>query len=287
MTFLSSTGSATKFRSSATNKSLSTLFEPSLLPFGRIDRARRLVIINLMQSLAQRVVLKFLLVAALPIAASAAEIHLCTTCDPTLTPITATNGALNDVQAYDTTGGGLTLEFINLTGSIMDNLEFGTTIAALGSLDPTQEAALASDFTCAVDTGLFLNCAVLYDPTTGALDFDYYGVNPPNILDTPGFVILEDYLGQGFGDTGIPNLGVFEVQLSDWMPNFIDTNVSPTYLYGGPDCTNCVNGFAPMQNSYNVPEPSAALILLTELLLLGGVLAVFGRKLKWKQRFDL
>jgi hypothetical protein len=241
-----------------------------------------------MQFVTQRVVLKLLLVAALPIAASAAEIHLCTTCDPLPIPITVTNGALNDVQASDTTDGGLTLEFINLTGSIMDNLEFGTTIAALENLNSSQQAALASDFTCDVDTGLFLNCAVMYDPTTGALVYDYYGVNPPSILDTPGFVILEDYLGQGFGDTGIPNLGVFEVQLSGWMPNFIDPNVAPgVYLYGGPNCTDCVNGFAPMQNSYNVPEPSAALILLTELLLLGGVLAAFGRKLKWKQRFDL
>jgi hypothetical protein len=241
-----------------------------------------------MQSVARRIFKLLLgcsLVAALPIAGSAAEVHLCSTCDPLPIPITLTNGALNDVQASDTTGGGLTLEFINLTGSIMDNLEFGTTIAALGTLTSSQQAALASDFTCAVDTGLFLNCAVMYDPTTGALDFDYYGVNPPNILDTPGFVILEDFLGQGFGDTGIPNLGVFEVQLSNWMPNFIDTNVSPGYLYGGPNCTNCVNGFAPMQNGFNVPEPSAVLILLTELSLLVGILYLFRRRLNWK-RFD-
>jgi hypothetical protein len=238
-----------------------------------------------MQFVTQRVVLKLLLVAALPIAGSAAEIHLCTTCDPLPIPITVTNNALDEVQASDTSGGGLTLEFINLTGSIMDDLVFGTTITA--GLDATQQAALVADgdFTCAVDTGLFLNCAVTYTPSTGALDFDYYGVNPPSILDSPGVVILEDVLGQGFGDTGIPNLGVFEVQLSNWEPNFTDTNVSPNPLYTGP------NGFGSFQNAYNapvnVPEPSAALILLTELLLLGGVLAAFGRKLKWKQRFDL
>ena len=230
-----------------------------------------------MQFVTQRVVLKLLLVAALPIAGSAAEIHLCTTCDPLPIPITVTNGALNDVQASDTTEGGLTLEFINLTGSIMDNLVFGTTINT--GLNTAQLEA-DNDFTCAVDTGLFMNCAVAYDPTTGALTYDYYGVNPPSILDTPGFVILEDIIGQGFGDTGIPNLGVFEVQLTGWTADLTDP-VTGQQLYSGP------NGFPTFQNSYNVPEPSAALILLTELLLLGGVLAVLGRKLKWKQRFDL
>jgi hypothetical protein len=229
-----------------------------------------------MQSVTQRVVLKVLLVAALPIAASAAEIHLCTTCDPLPIPITLTNGALNDVQAADTTDGSLTLEFLNLTGSIMDNLEFGTTINKGLS---TSQLEADNDFTCAVDAGLFMNCAVAYDPTTGALTYDYYGVNPPNILDTPGFVIIEDIIGQGFGDTGIPNLGVFEVQLTGWTPDLSDPNIGQ--LYSGP------NGFPTFSNGFNVPEPSAALILLTELFLLGGVLAVFGRKLKWKQRFDL
>jgi hypothetical protein len=174
--------------------------------------------------------------------------------------------------------GGLTLEFVNLTGTIMDNLVFGTTITA--GLTSTQQAALVADndFTCSPGTGLFLNCMVAYDPTTGALDFDYYGVNPPSYLDSPAFVILEDIIGQGFGDTGIPNLGTFTVQLADWVPNFTDSKVSSQPLY---------SGFPTFVNGYNVPEPSAALILLTELLLLGGFFVLFGRKLKWKHRFDL
>jgi hypothetical protein len=250
-----------------------------------------------MQSIARRVLFEVFvgcsLLAALPIAGSAAEIHLCTTgCDPTLTPITLSDDTLDEVSAADAVDGTQTLEFINLTGSIMDNLVFETTINQGLS---TATLSADGDFTCALDTGLFLNCEVAYDPGTGALVYDYYDVNAPNILDTPGFVILEDFLGQGFGDTGIPNLGVFEVQLTGWTADLTDPNLAaptnPTgQLYGNPP------GFS--NNGYNVtnpigsgfvalPEPSAALILLTELLLLAGVLAVFRRKLNWKQRFDL
>lgn len=252
------------------------------------------VIITLMRSISQsgllRISLLCGLVAALPVAASAAKIVLCSSCDPLPIPITLTNNALDQVQPSSTTDGGLALEFVNLTGTIMDDLVFGTTITA--GLSTTQQAALVADgdFTCDPGTGLFLSCAVTYAPSTGALTFNYYNVNPPSYLDSPGVVILEDFIGNGFGDTGIPNLGVFTVQLSNWMPDFIDTAVSSDPLYGGPNCTNCINGFAPFQDAYNapltVPEPSAALILLTELLLVAGAITLFGRKLKWNKRFD-
>ena len=246
-----------------------------------------------MQSTGSGMVVKILLVcslvAALPIAASAAKIILCSTCDPLPIPITPTNNALDQVDASATTDGNLDLEFVNLTGSIMDDLVFGTTIntglsTALLSAD--------GDFTCDPGTGLFLSCMVTYDPTTGALNYYYYGVNPPNILDTPGFVIIEDIIGQGFGDTGIPNLGTFTVEMSGWNPDLTDPNIGQ--LYG-----NANDPFpTTFQNSYNAPdtippgsvalsEPPAALILLTELLLLAGVLALLGRRLSWKLRFNL
>lgn len=218
--------------------------------------------------------------AALPIAGSAAEIHLCSTCDPPPIPITPTDNTLSEVQA-DNSSGDLTLTFINLTGIIMDDLVFGTTIDTQLSTQMLQDD---HDFTCDVDTGLFMNCAVTYDPTSGALNYYYYGVNPPSILDTPGFVILEDIIGQGFGDTGIPNLGVFTVEMTGWTQDLKD---GETQLYGSPSDPYP----ATFSNAYNapvnVPEASSVLILLTELLLLAGVVAVFRRKLNLKQRFQL
>jgi hypothetical protein len=235
-----------------------------------------------MKSTGCGIVVKILLVcslaAALPIAASAAKIILCSTCDPLPIPITPTNNALDQVQASSTTGGDLSLEFVNLTGVIMDNLVFGTTIDTGLS---TQMLESDGDFTCQAPNSYFLSCMVTYDPTTGALTYDYYGVNPPSFLDLPGVVILEDVIGAGFGDTGIPNLGVFTVQMSGWNADLTDP-VTGQQLYGTPG-----NPFPTFQNGYNVPEASTALILLSELSLLAVGLAVFGRKLKWKHRFNL
>jgi hypothetical protein len=226
------------------------------------------------------------LVTALPSGAFAAKIIVCSTCDPLPIPITPTDDTLDQVQASSTVDGNLTLTFVNLTGVIMDDLVFGTTINE--GLSAAQLSA-DNDFTCAVDVGLFLNCAVAYDPNTGALNYYYYGVNPPSILDTPGFVIIEDIIGQGFGDTGIPNLGVFSVELAGWTSDLSDPNIGE--LYSGP------NGFPDFtQNAYNTSltppagsvylyEPPAPLILLTELLLLAGALALFRRRLKWSKRF--
>jgi hypothetical protein len=235
-----------------------------------------------MQSIVRSVVFKVVvgcsLAAVLPIAASAAKIVLCSTCDPVPIPITPTNNALDQVQASATTNGNLSLEFINLTGVIMDNLVFGTTIDT--GLNTAQLEA-DSDFTCLAPDGYFLSCMVTYDPVNGALTYDYFNVNPPSILDTPLVVLFEDFVGGGFGNTGIPNLGVFTVQMAGWTGDLTDP-VTGQQLYGTPG-----NPFPTFVNGFNVPEPSAALILMTELLLLGGFLTLFGRKLKWKQHFDL
>ena len=83
------------------------------------------------------------------------------------------------------------------------------------NLDPTT-LKNDGDFTCQAPNGFYLNCAVVYDPTNGALTTYYYGVNPPDWQDLPVVVIFEDIIGGGFGNTGIPNLGLFEVQLQGW-----------------------------------------------------------------------
>ncbi|HTR39649.1 MAG TPA: hypothetical protein VMH80_27435 [Bryobacteraceae bacterium] len=199
---------------------------------------------------------------------------MCSSCDPIPIPLTQTNGALNDLQPDGS--DSVTDEFLNLTGTLLDDLSFSTTINK--NLDPSM-LANDGDFTCVAPNGFYLNCAVTYDPTSGALTTYYYGVNPPDWHDLPVVVIFEDILGGGFGNTGIPNLGLFEVQLQGWTSDLMDGR---TQLYSGlPTLSNTFN--VPV----NLPEPSAALILLTETFLLAGVLALFGRRLKWNRHFDL
>jgi hypothetical protein len=225
-------------------------------------------------------------VAALPTVVSAStKIIVCSSCDPIPVILTETNGALGDVQATAAAqdGGDLTVEYLNLTGSIIDDLVFSTTIAT--GLDPTK-LQQDGDFECAAPDGYFLQCSVDYDPTTGQLTYAYYDVNPPNIYDTPGFVIWEDLNGLGSDNTGIPEGGLFEISLSGWTtslsdPNYINPATGlPEVLYSTPPT---------LSNSFNVPVPEAStvLILLTELLFAAAALVLFRRRLNWKTRFEL
>ena len=69
------------------------------------------------------------LVAALPSGAFASKIIVCSTCDPLPVILTETNGALSEVQPGATdSNGDLTVEYLNLTGSIIDDLVFSTQI---------------------------------------------------------------------------------------------------------------------------------------------------------------
>ena len=267
-------------------------FPVALLPFGAIDTVLGFVIINVMKSIGRSGVLKFLVVCglftALPIAASAARIIVCSTCDPV--PVLLTQESqLNDVQPSDTDANGdQTVEYLNLTGSLINDLVFTTTINS--GLSVSMLSA-DGDFTCVAPDGYFLNCLVSYNPGDGLLTYDYFGVNPPNYQDLPGFVIYEDLVGGGFGNTGIPELGLFSIELTGWTSGLTDTTNpnNPVQLYGGePTLTNAFNAPDSIPpGSIALPEPSAALILLTELLLLAGALALFGRRLNWKKRFDL
>jgi len=209
----------------------------------------------------------------LPLVCSAQDpsIKICSSsCDPpTIIDLTQTNGALNDVVA--TGADNVNYEFLNLTGTIIDDLAF--TAAITPELDPTMLGGL---FSCTAPNGFFLNCAVTYDPGTGALTTYYYGVNPPDWQDLPVVVIFEDLTGGNSGNTGIPNLGLFSVNLSGWVDDLDDGAI-----YGAtvPSFSNSFN--VPV----NLPEPSTALIFPTELLLFAGGLALLGRKRKWKWTF--
>jgi hypothetical protein len=222
------------------------------------------------------------LVTALPSGASASKIIVCNTCDPLPVILTDTNGALSQVQpgAADASGD-LTVEYLNLTGSIIDDLVFSTQINKGLS---ASTLANDGDFQCVAPDGFFLQCSVDYDSTTGQLTYAYYDVNPPNVYDTPGVVIWDDLTNQGSDDTGIPNLGLFEIQLSGWTTSPTDSNlITPQNPTG-----QIYSGRPTLSNTFNVPVPeaSAVLILLTELLLLAGVLYLFRRRLNWK-RFEL
>jgi hypothetical protein len=226
------------------------------------------------------------LVAALPSGASAAKIIVCSTCDPV--PILLTQESqLDAVQPADTdVNGDLTVEYLNLTGSLINDLVFSTTINE--NLSTTMLSA-DGDFTCAAPDGYFLNCLVSYNPINGLLTYDYFGTNPPDYQDLPGFVIYEDIVGGGFGNTGIPELGLFSIELTGWTSGLTDTTNpnNPVQLYGGePTLSNAYNAPDTIPpGSIALPEASAVLILLTELSLLAGILYLFRRRLNWK-RFD-
>jgi hypothetical protein len=206
-------------------------------------------------------------------------------CDPpTVIPIY--NEA--SIQALQPNGSGQVDDtFVNLTGTIIDNFAFDMTVntglvESLASVHETVQQA----FTCGDLLGFFMNCTVTYNDATGNLLYQYSGVNPPEtglagILDsvdnevneqegippcTLGYLVCE-YLENG--------RGIFTIELDGWTSSASFDGVS---LY---------KGNAPVfTNSFNVPEPSAVLIFLTEMLLFVAVLAIFGRRLHLK-RFDL
>ena len=221
------------------------------------------------------------LLAALPSGAFAAKIIVCSTCDPLPIPLTQESQLSSDVQLNGT--ADVQYEFLNLTGSLIDDLVFATTIN-----DNLSVSMLTNDgdFTCAAPDGYFLNCLVSYNPSDGLLTYDYFGTNPPNYQDLPGYVIYQDVVGGGFGNTGIPELGLFTIDLSGWTDGLTDP-VTGTSLYPNrPGLTSAYNAPDTIPSgSIALPEASAVLILLTELSLLAGVLYLFRRRLNWK-RFD-
>jgi hypothetical protein len=212
-------------------------------------------------------------------------------CDPNpaqiVNPIPITPSSIQTVQP---TGNAQETDyaFINLTGTVLDNFVFDVQINP--GLDETPIAAklLTTIFPCpAGSNDYFLHCSVTYNDTTGVLAYSYFGVNPPET----GLAGIADSVANEVGEQeGIPactlglwvcqNLeggrGIFTIGLTGWTKDL--SAGDPTTIY---------SGLPKFTSAFNVPEPSAALILLTELLLLAGVLTAFGRRLNWKRRFDL
>ena len=213
-------------------------------------------------------------------------------CDPSLlpiiNPIPITPNSIQNVQPKGSSGE-TDYAFINLTGTILDNFAFDMTINK--GLDETLGApTVAKTFTCDQPSDYFLNCSVTYNDFTGLLVYQYSGVNPPDgdPLDTevgqqegiPSCPVLPGptkitYPVATAACEALGGLGIFTIAVEGWTSS---DSVGGVQLY---------SGLPKFTNAFNVPEPSAALILLTELLLLAGTLVVFGRRLKWKRRFDL
>ena len=193
------------------------------------------------------------------------------------------------IQALQPNGNGQVDDtFINETGIIIDEFAFDMTVnkglvESLAAVNETVQEA----FTCGDLLGFFMNCSVTYNDSTGDLLYHYYGVNPPE-TGLAGF--LDSFTNEVGEQEGIPpctlgywtceNLeggrGIFTIELDGWVDN---ANIQGVNLYGSTPPT--------FSNSFNVPEPSAVLIFLTEMGLLVGALALFRRRLNWKQHFDL
>jgi len=155
--------------------------------------------------------------------------------------------------------GNCSFVFLNDTGDLITDFEFDTSPFSFDNPNVPNDGPGDYSYTCS--SGYFLDCTAtlnslgdgMYD-----LDFSFYGVDP--------------YDGNGYSSenpSGLPE-GIspgdtFYISLDGWNGDFQGVTLT---------------------NSYSVPEPSVALIFLTELLLVAGVLALCRRKLNWKRHFD-
>lgn len=171
---------------------------------------------------------------------------------------------IGDVQPCGAGSEFCQFDFSNNTGAIIDSLTFDVTFAdgiPQGATFQVSDPNIPASENCG---GYFLVCTTTVDGNS--VIFSFSGVNPPDGDETPGQPNFDQEIGE---QEGIPPTGDFFIDLEGW-----------TNTPGGPDYFDGVS----FQNSFTtVPEASSALILLTELLLLAGVLAIFRRRLNWKR----
>jgi len=170
---------------------------------------------------------------------------------------------LGDVQpdqtACENNNGTCSLIFINNTNQIIDGFTFESTFAQTPSFSPPTSQQDPQDYQCG--SGYFLTCSATLTLTNGVytLDFTFSGVDPQSDGNP-----YENGNPNGLPEGILPG-DTFYITLVGWNDGF--QNVSLT-------------------NSFAVPEASSALVLLTELSLLVGVVAIFRRRLNWKRHFD-
>jgi hypothetical protein len=165
----------------------------------------------------------------------------------------------NEVQP-DGTSTSLVFDFKNDTGGIVTSLTFDTTINKSLSQDQ-----INSGFGCPEDSHYFLSCDTPYDPTTGALQYRFFGVNPADGDEMSGDTEFGEY-------EGIPLGGDFKVTLQGWT----------TGATAG-DGTALFNGVPKLSNGFTAPEPSQLLLLAVECLLLVSIAGIIRRRAKRKE----
>jgi hypothetical protein len=176
---------------------------------------------------------------------------------------------LNNVQPCGAESSYCLFDFENTTGEIIDSLTFDVTFTkGIPDTNPQDYSVDDPNNPASANCGgYFLTCGATIDGNTVA--FTFSGVNPADGDETPGQPNYDPEIGE---QEGIPPQGVFFIILEGW------TSLGSDNFYDGVKFSNSFT---------TVPEASSAVILLTELLLLGGVLLIFRRKLNWKQRLDL
>jgi hypothetical protein len=169
-----------------------------------------------------------------------------------------------DTRACTLGGGDCSFIFYNDTSGIIDAFTFDTSFVPTGSFSPPTSAEDPTEYTCSNPNGYgyFLSCSATLTEVNGVdyLDYSFYGVDPTSLGNPYAN-------GNPTGNPeGIAPGDVFYVTLDGWTNGFQNLTLT---------------------NTFSVPEASSVLILLTELLLLAGVVALFGRRLRWTRRFDL
>jgi len=168
-------------------------------------------------------------------------------------------------------GDTCTYYFENTAGSIVDSFTFETQISLsdyVNNFTGPGNGCLPTNSQGFDPNGYFQNCMVSDIPINSqevTLVYSFSGVFPPDGDELPqDFPGNDGEIGQY---EGIPPDGIFPITLEGWTGDLSSVTINTTYTVA--------------------PEPSAALILLTEFLLLAGFLALLGRRLQWNRHFDL
>jgi hypothetical protein len=155
-------------------------------------------------------------------------------------------------------------DFKNDTGRIVTSLTFNTTINS-GLTD----AEVHSGFSCPAQ-GYFLSCVIFYNSDSGALQYNFSGVNPADGDDN--VALFHD--NENGEHEGIPIEGDFKVTLMGWTLDAAASDNAPLF---GSTLPTFSNGFTV------TPEPSQLLLLALECLLLFSVAAIIRRRAKRKE----
>jgi hypothetical protein len=141
----------------------------------------------------------------------------------------------------------LQFSFVNDSNGIVTGLTFDTTISK-----GLTTAEVHSGFSCpsSANQGYFLSCVIGYTQSTGALQYKFFGVNPPD---------GDEATDSEFGEfEGIPQGGDFTITLAGWTNGAAASDGTPLYA-----------SLPAFDNSFTAaPEPSLVWLLAVQGILL-------------------